>query len=784
MLSRVGDFYEAYGADAEDLAASVHIILTSKEAGKGRRVAMAGVPHHNLDIYLARLIRQARVIAIAEQMEPPAPNRLVRREIVRVITPGTVLEEHLLAAERNNYLCAIATEAGVTAVASADVSTGAASVCVVENDDELAAEFDRTAPSEIVVADDADVTRYRPFVSAQCRIAVAEAEEQAATVDGSRLEEFARSERPAAKSALELLSSYLTYLRLDGRAITARARAKTARASMMLDPATRRHLDLTSGSGENSRASLLGVLSRTKTPMGSRMLARWLCAPLVDVERIRARHDRVEELVLAAALRVRLQEALASIADIERIVQKVAALRAGPKDLAALRDSLEATQRLSELRSERYMTVAGQLAGQLRAALADDPPANLADGGAIRPEHSPELLALVELRTKTREHLLALEERTRRRTGIKSLKVKYTQAFGYYFEVTRTHADSVPADFVRRQTLVNAERFVNEELRALEAEILSARSRQIAVERELFDELVATVAASRDALLSLAEAVAEIDVYCSLAQVAGERRYVRPEIVEADEVHVVAGRHPIVEAYGGVDFVPNDCHLDAEQRFLLITGPNMGGKSTYLRQTALLAILAQMGSFVPAESARIGIVERLFTRIGAGDDIAAGRSTFYVEMAEMALILRRSQRASLLLIDEVGRGTGTTDGLAIAQAVCEHLLGLDAGMPMVLFATHFHELVKLSSAYPVVQNLHVAVAEEPGGPVFSHRLLHGSSSRSYGIAVAKMAGLPADVVRRAQEIADDIEERPVSSGPPPRRRREGAGPDDTQLKLV
>ena len=340
----------------------------------------------------------------------------------------------------------------------------------------------------------------------------------------------------------------------------------------------------------------------------------------------------------------------------------------------------------------------------------------------------------------------------------------------------------MPADFVRRQTLVNAERFTDAELRSLEAEILSARSRQIALEKDLFEELLATIDAARERLLSVAETVAEIDVFASLAQVAGERRYVRPIMLETNELDVEGARHPIVEAYGGVDFVPNDCCLDAQRRFLLITGPNMGGKSTYLRQTALLAILAQMGSYVPAAAARMGVIERLFTRIGAGDDIAAGRSTFYVEMAEMALVLRGCTPASLLLIDEVGRGTGTTDGLAIAQAVSEYLLGLDRAMPMVLFATHFHELVRLSGRFPTVENLHVAVAEEPGGPVFSHRLLHGSSSRSYGIAVAKMAGLPAEVVQRAQEIADDIERRP-GPAPAPLRRRGEAGRPDAQLAL-
>jgi len=806
LLSRVGDFYEAYGDDAVDLAGSVHIVLTSKESGKGTRVAMAGVPHHNLDHYLARLIRQQRVIAIAEQMEPPTPNRLVRREITRVITPGTVLEDHLLAAERNNYLCAVATAAGHTAVAAADVSTASATIAVADSDDELAEELDRASPAEVVVESEDDAARVRIFVTPQCRVATfidvpSDGPDDRVGSDGAiagaALETFARGERPAARAALSLIAAYLNHVRLDGDGVVARARPHVARASMLIDPGTRRHLDLLSGTGENSRASLLNVLMRTKTPMGSRMLAQWLCAPLLDVERIKHRHDRVERFASAPSWRVALQDELGRIGDIERIVQKVRAQRAGPRDLAALRASLHAVESLlaaltpddemfartaDALQGTQEASTTAAIAELLDRAIADDPPALIADGGAIRPEYSPELLDLVELRTRSRDRLLALEERTRVRTGIKSLKVKYTQAFGYYYEVTRANADAVPADFVRRQTLVNAERFTDAELRTLEAEILSSRSRQVAVEKELFDAVLASIDAAREPLLAAAEAVAELDVYTSLAQAAGERRYVRPAMTDSSELHISNARHPIVEAYGGVDFVPNDCSLDAQRRFLLITGPNMGGKSTYLRQTALVAILAQMGSFVPADEATMGIVDRLFTRIGAGDDMAAGRSTFYVEMAEMALVLRGCTPASLLLIDEVGRGTGTTDGLAIAQAVSEYLLGLEHVMPMVLFATHFHELVRLASRFPAVENLHVAVADEPGGPVFSHRLLPGSSSRSYGIAVAKMAGLPAEVVQRAQEIADDIERRP-GPAPAPLRRRAAPVQPDAQLAL-
>ena len=791
LLMRVGDFYEAYGAAAEELAAAVHIVLTSKEAGKRRRVAMAGVPHHQLDHYLARLLRQQRIVAVAEQMEPPAPNRLVRREIVRVMTPGTLLEDNLLAAERNNYVCALAGAAGKMGLAAADISTGAASICVLENDDELAAELDRLAPAEVIVEADADVARCRPLVGERCRVAVFDVDEMASRESErankfARLQSLAAEDRPAAKAAIELLARYLTHLRLDGASIVRGASLHDARRVMLLDPAARRHLDLVGAGGVNARASLLGVLSKTKTPMGSRMLARWLCAPLLDAAEIRHRHDRVEFLVGKPSVRVALQHALAGIGDIERIVQKAGARRAGPRDMAALRDSLRAAVALAQVMTQAGEAALTQLAAEvnaginsgddlletLEAALADDPAPTVADGGVIRPEFDARLRELVELRTKTRDHLLVLEERTRARTGIKSLKIKYTQAFGYYYEVTRANVHLVPQNFVRRQSLANVERFTDADLQQLEADIVSARVRQIAVERELFERLLQRVDEARGPLLSAAGAAAEVDVYCSLAQAAGERRYVRPQIVEGSVVEIENGRHPIVEVFGGVDFVPNDCRVDVDRRFLIITGPNMGGKSTYLRQAALIAVLAQMGSFVPATRAKLGIVDRLFTRIGAGDDIAAGRSTFYVEMAEMALILRRCTPRSLLLIDEVGRGTGTTDGFAIAQAISEHLLNSDEAMPIVLFATHFHELVRLAEAFGPVVNLHVAVAETRGGPVFSHRVLPGSSSRSYGIAVAKTAGLPEEVVRRAQEIADNMERRSI----PAATKRRGRAP--------
>ncbi|MBC5824984.1 MAG: DNA mismatch repair protein MutS [Candidatus Eremiobacteraeota bacterium] len=793
---RVGDFYEAYGDEAQDLARSLDIALTSKEAGKGRRVAMAGVPHHSLDQYLAKLMRQRRVVAIAEQMEAPVPNRLVRRQVIRLLTPGTVLEEQFLDPGRNNYLCAVAPAAGKIAIASADVSTVAAAVTVMPDDDELGAELERLAPSEIVVEDEEIANRCRPMVNDACRIAVEEVDDDAAPLRLPALS-LAIEDQPAAKAALRLLYAYLKRMRLDAAAIIARSQVHDARRAMMLDSATRRHLDLLAGAGDNSRASLLSVLFKTKTAMGGRMLARRLCAPLVDVQAIRERHDRVEALVERLSFRQNVQEGLAKIGDIERLLAKVRARRALPRDLAALRDSLTEVAALRDTIGRAHdcedpmgwggfvpLLACETTIAAMRDALLDEPSPTLSEGGVIRPQKRQELADVFSLRTESRRHLLALEEATRVRCGIRSLKIRYTQAFGYYFEVPRSQADGVPSDFIRRQTLTNAERYTNPELKRLEADLLTAKARQVALERDEFEALLQIIDGNQAALLAAADAVAQMDVDCALAQVAGERDYVRPRMVEESRLDIVDGRHPIVEAYGGVDFVPNNIALDDDGRFLLLTGPNMGGKSTYLRQAALLCVLAQTGSFIPAARATMGIVDRLFTRIGAGDDIASGRSTFYVEMAGMALILRRCTPRSLLLIDEVGRGTGTTDGLSIAQALSEFLLQLEAAMPMVLFATHFHELVLLASTYPRLRNMHVVVADGPGGPVFSHRLMHGASSRSYGIAVGKMAGLPLAVVRRAQEIADELESRPAPAAGPARRPGEVDSRQTAQLDLL
>ena len=544
---------------------------------------------------------------------------------------------------------------------------------------------------------------------------------------------------------------------------------------LALDANTRKNLELTKALGANPRATLLATIDRTRTAMGSRLLGRWLLAPLVDAGAIGARADCVEALVRDSARRLALQDVLHGCFDLERIAQKVRFRRVLPRDLASLRRTLALLDPIGDALGDEALPAGMRsiaqrvgdfdaLRADLEATLVDEPPATIADGGVIRPEASADLAECVSLRTDARTRIAALEERERERTGIKPLRVKYATAFGYAIEVPKAHVASVPPDYTRKQTLANGERYVTPELRELDAAIASAESRQQRLEGVLYENLVERIAARVDDLLVTADALAELDAYCSLAHVAGERGYVRPSFTEDSSVEVVDGRHPVMESLLGSAFVPNDLHAGTERaRFILLTGPNMGGKSTYLRQTALLVVLAQIGSFVPARTARLGIVDRIFTRIGAGDDLASGQSTFYIEMAEAANILRRATGRSLLLIDEIGRGTGTVDGLAIAQAICEYLLERESRAPVVLFATHFHELVALAERWPLVANFHITAVESTkgGAPVFSHRVLPGSSSRSFGIEVARMAGLPPAVVARAREVAAALEGRPT-----------------------
>ena len=796
LLSRVGDFYEAYGDDAATIAAALQIALTSKEAGGGQRVAMAGVPHHSLDGYLAKLVAQQRIVALAEQLEIPVPNKLVRRDVVRLVTPGTLIEEHLLDRTVNNYLCALTLAGDAIGIAYADISTGRSAATAYGGDgglDETLAELARLGPAEIV----ADLPpEIRTAISAQAPnvrvtappLAIVERHDLVA-IDG-----FSLDESLAMRRSLDVLGAFVRRVGFNAPNGSLREpEFYRARAFVALDGSTRKHLDLTKAQGQNSKATLLATVDRCKTSMGSRLLGRWLSAPLVDRAAIAERADRVEALVGNYAARASVQNLLGGAFDLERIAQKVRFRRALPRDLGSLRRTLGLLEPLRAALPPQLAHLAERIGDHadlyalLEGTLCDDLPATLADGGVIAPDASADVRECVELRADSRERIAALETRERERTGIKGLKVKYASAFGYAIEITKSNLASVPADYVRKQTLTSGERFVIPELKELEIAISSAQSRQFRLEEALYDNLVETIAARVGDLLTTADALAELDVACALAHVAGERGYVRPTFVETSTIDVVDGRHPVIEALAGDAFVPNDLHLgERAARFMLLTGPNMGGKSTFLRQAALLVILAQIGAFVPARSMTLGIVDRIFTRIGAGDDLASGQSTFYVEMSEASNILRRCTHRSLLLIDEIGRGTGTIDGLAIAQAICEYLLGLDARAPMALFATHFHELVALAERWPLVANFHVTAVENmsrSGVPVFSHRVLAGSTSRSFGIEVAKMAGLPTGVITRAKEIAAVLGDRPSLEVQAPLRVRLAApeGREETQL---
>ncbi len=786
LLSRVGDFYEAYGDDAQTIAQALQIALTSKEAGAGRRVAMAGVPHHALSGYLHKLVAQRFIVALAEQLEAPIPNKLVRRDVVRIVTPGTLIEEQLLDGKSNNYLAAISAVDDVFAIAYADVSTGETAATAISGDsvlDDVLAELARIAPAEIV----ADVP---PGVRA-AMAAVLEASGARVTapaiglVDAAAhldLDSISADEASAVHRALGVLGAFIKRTAVAGAAASMRGAVFYRRQEFLaLDASTRKHLELTKAQGQNPRATLLATLDRCASAMGSRMLARWILAPLVDADAIAQRQDAVQTLIDEHARRETMREILAGCFDLERIAQKIHFRRALPRDLASLRRTLDVMRPLAQVAPPALATTIERIGDfsalydDLQRSLVDEPPAQLTDGGVIRPDADAELAQTVALRTDARASLSALEERERERTGIKTLKIKYASAFGYAIEISKSQAANVPADYVRKQTLTTGERFITPELKELELAISTAQSRQQRLEERLFSELVERVAQRTDDLLTAADALARIDVFGALAQCAAERGYVRPQFGHESTIVIEDGRHPVMEAVLHTHFVPNDLRLDpATHRFILLTGPNMGGKSTYLRQAGLLTIMAQIGSFVPARAMRLGVVDRIFTRIGAGDDLASGQSTFYMEMAEAANILRRSTRRSLLLIDEVGRGTGTIDGLSIAQAICEYLLGLDDQAPMVLFATHFHELCALADHWPLVANYHITAVENTardGAPVFSHRVQPGSSSRSFGIEVAKMAGLPAAVVERAQEIADALSGHPDLETQAPLRRR-------------
>jgi DNA mismatch repair protein MutS len=762
LLFRMGDFYEMFEEDAEIGARALGLTLTSRNNGGASEVPLAGVPVKAAATYIKRLVEKGFRVAIAEQVEDPRLAKgLVRREVVEVVTPGAVMADDLLDQRANTFLVALVTADGRAGLAAADLSTGE---FVLETlaAGEIGAALERYRPSEVLVPEgDSALAPQATLVTRRERwhfdpaAAVEDLRRFArvAVLDGLGVEE----RDLLAVGAAGALLRYLAELQPGGLPHLQRPIVRRAEGILYLDAMTRRNLELVEPLRPDGRdATLLGVLDRTLTPMGARLLRQWLLAPLTDRVAIERRLDAVALLVADERRRAALRDALDGVRDVERLGAKAATRRATPRDLGGLRDSCARLPGLHPFLDGLYglgegFDVLEDVADRLRRALVDRPPAALGEGDTIRHGADPELDGLRSLREGGRSYIAGLQTRERQRTGISTLKVGYNKVFGYYIEVTKTHRAAVPADYERRQTLTGAERYVTPELKAYEEKVLTAEEEIARREGGLFDELREGVGAAIGRIQDTAARLAAADALAAFADAAAREGYARPVLADDFTLDLVAGRHPVVErTMPRESFIPNDVRLDADRQVMILTGPNMAGKSTILRQVGLTVLMAQAGSFVPARGATIGLVDRLFTRVGASDDLTRGQSTFMVEMSETAAILHNATRRSLVLLDEIGRGTSTYDGVAIAWAVAEYLhehLGCKT-----IFATHYHELTRLADRFERVVNCNVAVLESGDDVIFLHRLQAGGTDRSYGVHVGRLAGLPPTVVGRAKEI--------------------------------
>jgi len=772
LFFRLGDFYETFDDDAKIVSDVCEVTLTSRPVSKGQRVPLAGVPWHAAETYLAKLIRAGYKVAVCEQVGEVGKG-LVERDVVRVITPGTLVEPALLDERRNNYIAALIFEGGKRAgVAYADVTTGEFAVTEIRGEEvarRAREELARLGPAELLLPDTGGypgldaytITPYEPwrFETEAARQALLD------YYNIASLDAFGCEGKPMAISAAGGLISYLHETQKRALGHLQPLHTYTTDDYMLLDPATRRNLELVETMRERGRkGSLLWVLDRTLTPMGGRLLRKWVNQPLLDVIRINQRLDAVAIWVDAALDRAELRTALKPIRDIERWSNRCTQGIATPRDLVGLRESLRALPRLREVAARLQQNAGIDLNEDalhlLETAIAEDPPATLAHGGVIRPGFNAELDAITLAAKDARAYIAGLEAKERGRTGIQKLKVGYNKVFGYYLTIPKSQIGKVPADYIRKQTLVNAERYITPELKEYESLILNAQERLLDLESSIYKGVVAEIAGMTPRLLATAQAVAHLDVHAALADVAVDRRYVRPQLSEDQGIDIRAGRHPVVElTLSGAVFTPNDAQLDPDNAIVILTGPNMAGKSTFLRQVALITLMAQIGSFVPADAAHIGLVDRIFTRIGAQDEIHSGQSTFMVEMVETANILNHATDRSLLILDELGRGTSTYDGMAIAWAVLEFIHSHPRLGSRTLFATHYHELTALAERLPHLVNYHVAVAERGDEVAFLHEIRPGSADKSYGVHVARLAGLPKQIIVRANEIMRQLEQQ-------------------------
>ncbi len=787
LMYRLGDFYEMFFDDALLASKELDITLTGKSCGQEERAPMCGVPHHALEAYLGKLVSKGHKVAICEQMEDPKTTRgIVKREVVRIVTPGTNLNLQSMEETKNNYLMCVVYFPGKIGISVADVTTGDYYLTEVEDIRKLQDEINKYEPSEIICNEPFPVSGYdiedlknrlnitlyslaaRYFDEDACRRALM-GHFHVNTLSGLGIEDF-----PSGMIAAGALLQYLYETQKTSLAHFTHLYPYLTSKYMLLDSSTRRNLELTETLREKQKTgSLLGVLDRTKTAMGGRLLRKYIEQPLIDREKIERRLDAVEALCRQSVDRDELREYLTSIYDMERLLGRVSYKTANPRDLIALKNSLAVLPPIKTVLSDldapllqeinEHMDALEDICLLIDSSIVEEPPISIRDGGIIKPGFNENIDALRNAKTDGKNWLASLEEEDRERTGIKNLRIKYNKVFGYYFEVTNSYRDLVPDDYIRKQTLANAERYTTPRLKELEDAILNAEDKLSTLEYDMFCEIRDAIAARMERIQQTAGSIARLDVYASLSYVAERNRYVRPTLNGRGVIDIKDGRHPVVERMLKNDmFIANDTYLDNQKHCIaVITGPNMAGKSTYMRQTALIVLMAQIGSFVPAGKADIGIVDRIFTRVGASDDLSSGQSTFMVEMSEVANILRNATSDSLLILDEIGRGTSTFDGLSIAWAVIEHISNRKILGAKTLFATHYHELTELEDKMDNVNNYCIAVKEKGDDIVFLRKIVKGGADKSYGIQVAKLAGVPDMVIDRAKEIVEQLSDNDI-----------------------
>ena len=787
MLFRVGDFFETFEDDAKTASKVLGITLTKRSNGAAGDVPLAGFPHHAIDSYLPKLVRAGYRVAICEQVEnPKLAKGIVKREVIEIVTPGVAFSDKLLDHKKNNYVMAICLKDNAAGISFSDISTGEFFTFEVDSS-QLAQQIESISPSELLVQkkDKEFFTGLVNKINPSIRITKIDdwifnyeyAKEllimqfKTVTLKGFGIENF----------MLGIIASgvILNYLQETQKANLShlnKVSAYNPSEYMMLDYATKRNLEIIFSMQEGNReGSLISILDKTETAMGARLLKKWISSPLKKLQLILKRQESVEAFVNDESLRKNIGVQLSEIGDLERLISKICTGRANPREIVAVKSSLQKIPEVKRLLSSCKVQTIGLISEKLspleilvdkiNKAIVDSPPINISDGGIIKSGYSPELDDLRDIALHGKDWIAKLQKSEREKTGISSLKVNFNKVFGYYIDISNAHKNKVPEHYIRKQTLVNSERYITPELKEYEDKILNAEEKIYDLEYQLFNDIRLTIAAEAEAIQQNARLIAMLDCYLSFARCAVEYDYVKPEIFEGDQIEIIQGRHPVVERIlqPGEKFTANDCKLDnTENQIILLTGPNMAGKSVYLRQTGLIVLLAQIGSFVPAKSAKIGLVDRIFTRVGASDNISAGESTFLVEMQEAANILNNATSKSLILLDEIGRGTSTFDGISIAWAITEYIHENPSVAAKTLFATHYHELNEMAEIFPRIKNYKVEVREYDDKVIFLHRVSPGKADHSYGIQVAQMAGLPAFVTKRAKEVLENLESKELT----------------------